>query len=200
MSISVVIPTVSGNEEILKRCIDSLKLNTNIPFEVIVEKNTFKGTTEPMNRGIRKAGLNDVVIISDDTVILEPMWLEKMIKKLNSNPKCLAVSSSTTLNKKHKIYDFEYHLGGFNPIYIKREAFNRIGLLDENLMCYGEEKDFCIRLTLAGFTILYEPLRNDHIMETTIAKFLNTEAMKNISEEYLNKKWRFLDESLSNRS
>ena len=40
---------------------------------------------------------------------------------------------------------------------IKREVFEKIGLLDENYFIYGEDVDFSFRATSSGYKIVYEP-------------------------------------------
>jgi hypothetical protein len=40
---------------------------------------------------------------------------------------------------------------------IRREALERVGLLDERFRMYGEDVDLCLRVRRAGFEIRYEP-------------------------------------------
>ena len=40
---------------------------------------------------------------------------------------------------------------------IRREVFDRVGLLDDGYFLYYEETDFCLRAARAGFTCWYEP-------------------------------------------
>ncbi len=40
---------------------------------------------------------------------------------------------------------------------IRREVFEKIGLLDENYFIYGEDVDFSFRATRSGYKIVYEP-------------------------------------------
>lgn len=40
---------------------------------------------------------------------------------------------------------------------IRREALERVGLLDESYRMYGEDLDLCVRVRRAGYSIRYEP-------------------------------------------
>lgn len=46
---------------------------------------------------------------------------------------------------------------GFACVLIRRDVFERIGLLDERYFMYFEDVDFCRRARAAGFTVLYYP-------------------------------------------
>jgi N-acetylglucosaminyl-diphospho-decaprenol L-rhamnosyltransferase len=45
----------------------------------------------------------------------------------------------------------------FASVLIKREVFDQIGLLDENMFNYFSDSDFCYRARYAGFKIIYQP-------------------------------------------
>ncbi len=49
----------------------------------------------------------------------------------------------------------DWVIGAF--IVIKREAFIKVGLLDENYFLYCEDMDWCTRIRKAGFEIVYYP-------------------------------------------
>jgi len=40
---------------------------------------------------------------------------------------------------------------------VRREALNRVGLLDERFFMYGEDKDWCKRFWDAGWNVVYYP-------------------------------------------
>ena len=40
---------------------------------------------------------------------------------------------------------------------IRREALEQVGLLDESFFFYGEDRDYCKRMRLAGWKIIYNP-------------------------------------------
>jgi len=46
---------------------------------------------------------------------------------------------------------------GFASVLIRREVFDRVGLLDEGYFMYFEDADFCRRVRQAGWKVLYWP-------------------------------------------
>lgn len=40
---------------------------------------------------------------------------------------------------------------------VKKEAVERVGLLDERFFMYGEDVDWCYRLKQAGYRLVYDP-------------------------------------------
>ncbi len=53
---------------------------------------------------------------------------------------------------------------------VRREVFEKIGLLDEDYFLYGEDVDFCLRALRAGFKLLYVPSAKVWHKIETIAK------------------------------
>ena len=45
----------------------------------------------------------------------------------------------------------------FASVLIRREVFEQIGLLDEKMVNYYSDSDFCYRARYAGFKVIYEP-------------------------------------------
>ncbi|WP_107839168.1 glycosyltransferase family 2 protein [Metasolibacillus meyeri] len=70
---------------------------------------------------------------------------------------------SPKFNSYHKsymnmqeIHDIDCLVGAF--MIVRREAFEQIGLLDEDFFMYGEDIDWCYRIKEAGWRIVYNPL------------------------------------------
>jgi GT2 family glycosyltransferase len=101
---SIIIPTFNGLP-LLKECVDSIRKNTSVPFEIIVVDNGSQdGTIEycyrerlklvsmPMNRGFPVAcnyGLhiatgNALMLLNNDTVVT-PNWLDNLLRCLYSS-------------------------------------------------------------------------------------------------------------------
>lgn len=57
--------------------------------------------------------------------------------------------------KFRKIYKVDWLGGGY--MMVKKEVFNKVGLLDENFFMYLEDIDFCYRSKQAGYDIYYFP-------------------------------------------
>jgi GT2 family glycosyltransferase len=64
-------------------------------------------------------------------------------------------SGSVKLNQ-YTVRTFEKWIT-FASVLIRREVFERIGLLDENMQFIGSDADFCYRARSNGFKIIYEP-------------------------------------------
>ena len=65
--------------------------------------------------------------------------------------------------KEYYFDDFDYEREFYVPqlqgsfLLIRREVFNKIGLLDKKFFIWFEEVDFCLRARRAGYKILYSP-------------------------------------------
>ncbi|WPK12465.1 glycosyltransferase family 2 protein [Lysinibacillus louembei] len=70
--------------------------------------------------------------------------------------------NSPKFNSYHKsymnmqeIHDIDCLVGAF--MIVRREAFEQVGLLDEEFFMYGEDIDWCYRIKEAGWRIVYNP-------------------------------------------
>jgi len=140
--ISIIIPTVPGNEATLRRCVLSIVENTEgDEYELIVVKNDFWGFAKAVNYALKKVGKNDVVLLNDDTVVTTG-WLEDF-KKAAEKYDLICVHGN--LRPEHM---------PFWGVYIKNEVVNKVGLLDERFeMGEWEDVDYCIRAIDAGFKL-----------------------------------------------
>lgn len=55
----------------------------------------------------------------------------------------------------HEVHDIDCLVGAF--MMVRREAFEQVGLLDEEFFMYGEDIDWCYRIKEAGWRIVYNP-------------------------------------------
>ncbi len=55
----------------------------------------------------------------------------------------------------HEVHDIDCLVGAF--MVVRREAFEQVGLLDEEFFMYGEDIDWCYRIKEAGWRIVYNP-------------------------------------------
>lgn len=145
--------------------------------------NRNSGFTEGNNIGIKKALSEDfehIMLLNNDTVIIDDsikkacllLQSSKVVDiiglvnyyysnrskvwqcGLNQNMQ-LGLILKAKLNKQNTISYCDYVPG--SSIIIKREVFNKIGLLDENFFAYFEEIDFCTRAKKEKFKIAYMP-------------------------------------------
>jgi len=106
-AVSIVIP-VFNQLEYTKNCLESIRMNTRIPYEVIVVNDgSTDGTAEYLmtqkdliiitnkknygypyscNQGIRKAVNKHVVLLNNDTIVTEN-WLVNLLEVMEQNPK-----------------------------------------------------------------------------------------------------------------
>ena len=178
MKISIVIGTC-GLEHGLGRCLESIFDNTNMDHnEVIVVANgadeeTKKflldskprvkslwyderlGYPKAYNAGIQASSGEIVILLNDDTVVLDRSWMADLLTPFKRDP-------SVGITGPMK---FSWDCGGtyrealaFWCVAVKREVFDSVGLLDEAFSPgMGEDADLCIKARAAGFRLVQVP-------------------------------------------
>lgn len=157
------------------------------PGVTILRNDPNIGYTRTINRGIREAGDDDVVLLNSDTVVT-PRWLEGLRSAAYSRPKVGTVTAMSdnagafsfpTFNEycprpahlTHEEYALlftqatrdctppEVPTGSGFCFYIRRAMMDDCGLFDEEGFPrgYGEENDFCMRAYKAGWVNLISP-------------------------------------------
>lgn len=203
-SVAIVILTWNGIA-VTQRCLDSLRNKTrNVSYRLIVVDNgSTDGTVEWLkaqpdvtlianneNRGFA-AGVNqgiaaappdhDILLLNNDTEIIEETWLAHLRDTANSHPDygivgCLLLfpngllQHAGTYMPQHNFWG--YQIGGGEPfigqypgirevegvtgacMYIRRDVINTIGGFDETYFSYYEDTDYCLRALQAGFKIV----------------------------------------------
>ena len=206
MAVSIVILTWNGMEY-TKQCLESIVQNTSSEeYEVIVVDNgSTDGTVEYLegldlknfvliknkenlgftrgnNIAIERIKENDVVLLNNDTIILQKNWLTKM-RQLAYQEKEIGIVGCRMINHHNQILHagsyirpddlWGQQIGGgqkdigqfcenrevesvtFACVYIKRIVLNVIGGLNERFFSYFEDTDYCLRARMAGFRIMY---------------------------------------------
>lgn len=179
MKYSIVIPTYNNCEKYLKPCIDSIIKHTDMEqVELIVSANGCTDNTDayllylqtavpnlkviwddyPLgypkatNAGIRAATSNKIVLLNNDTVLLDQpknQWLEILNRQFEQDEKC-GVSCIIKAHSKEAGHDFAI----FFCVMVDRKVFDTIGLLNEEYgVGAGEDTEFCIEAERAGFTV-----------------------------------------------
>jgi GT2 family glycosyltransferase len=156
------------------------------PYEVLVHDNSPPfanlGFAKANNLLLAKAKGKYLVLLNPDTEVT-PNWLDHLIKKARSDagigiiqPKLLRpnglIDSTGHAWKRWGVpydrgagevdegqYDNETELSSccFACALVKREVFDRVGLLDEKLFLFFEDVDFCLRAKRAGWRVVYSP-------------------------------------------
>lgn len=198
----VAIIILSYNQDVLlEKCLDSIRKKTDYSsyrvflvddaskinigdkikkkfpwIKVIINKNNL-GFSKANNVGI-KTGLRDyspdyVLLLNDDTEIVQRNWLKKMVEIGESDNKigilgCKIIYPDGSLQNiggyikgyeivkllkaKNNIIDVDHVMG--SCMLIKRQVIKKIGLLDEIYSPYLlEDTDYCLRAKKQGFSI-----------------------------------------------
>lgn len=166
------------------------------------EKN--KGASVARNSGII-ATSGDFIAFLDDDDEWFPQKLEKQIKKLLNSPQNMGAvytnwwnisengSKSIAIHKKREGYVYwkvlEISFVGFPVVLIKKECFEKCGLIDERLPNNCEDWEFLIRVSkYYHFSYINEPLMNRHITPGSLCSNINTNApaLKYILNKHFN--------------
>jgi len=202
--VSIIVPIYNAFEEV-KLCIDSVLKNTSANSELILiddkspdenigqllskylDKPNIKvikndvnlGYTKTINKGIKLAENNDIVLLNSDTIVYDN-WLQSLINVGYSNenigsvtavsnnagafsvpelgtnelPQFLTIETYALVNRQIKHINIpECPTGNGFCLFIKRDVLNEIGLFDEAKFPrgYGEENEFCMRLKEHGY-------------------------------------------------
>lgn len=157
------------------------------PGITILKNASNIGYTKTINRGIREAGDDDIVLLNSDTVVT-PRWLEGLRCAAYSAPKIGTVTAMSDnagafsfpkFNEYCPRHDYMPHddyallitqatqyckppevpTGSGFCFYIRRAMLKECGLFDEEGFPrgYGEENDFCMRGLQAGWKNLISP-------------------------------------------
>jgi hypothetical protein len=138
------------------------ELHTKIPYLVSVFNDDALGFAKATNEGIKEARADKVVLLNNDTVILDKSWLSRLD---------VGADISAVLTQKSPITNS--YFGVFFCVMIQKRVFDTIGLLDEQYGVGGcEDIDFCYLAELYGFKIVDVGFRGDfpiyHVAEGTV--------------------------------
>lgn len=182
---SIVIPTYNHCDDLLKPCIDSIFQVSNMaeveliivangcvdntkeyidallathPDVVVLWSDEKLGYTKATNLGIKASTCEYVVLMNNDTVLL-PQALNQWLLMLEAP---FTKSKSVGITGPAK---FDWDCAGRNLqamafwlVMIKREVFERVGMLDEIFSPgMGEDGDFCIKATMCGYSMVSVP-------------------------------------------
>ena len=166
---------------------DSLQRLKNFKYSnVQVIKNSKNlGFAKASNQGYEESRGEYILLLNNDTRV-EKDFLAKLIKRIEEDKKIGIIQPKIKLMDKPTHLDsvgsfltrtgFLQHLGllqkdsnKFNKeitifsakgacMLIRREVIERVGLFDNDYGSYMEETDFCWRVWLAGYKILYYPV------------------------------------------
>ena len=173
---SIIVPTYNHLEDCLKPCLSSIVQQTDLEdVEVIVVANGCKdktaeyvdslgypfklvwfdeglGFTKATNEGIKVAQGDYVVLLNNDTVLLDKgqpknTWLNMLVMPFLVD-QYVGISGPLMLYDTYAGADVMI----FFCVMIRHDMFDKVGLLDESYSPGGgEDIDFCVKLVKAGY-------------------------------------------------
>lgn len=154
------------------------------PWVKLVVNSVNRGYSGGNNDGINEAKGTFVFILNNDTEV-DKNFLEPLVDVMKDStvacvqPKLVYGDKRTMLNAVGSYFTstgFLYHYGYRKNIHIpqynrrltiysakgaamllRKSAIDKVGFFDEDFFIYFEETDFCHRLWLSGYKIVYEP-------------------------------------------
>jgi GT2 family glycosyltransferase len=162
-------------------------VESNYPTVKVVgfEKNL--GFAEAYNRATACVGADYFVLLNNDTEVLNPAWIDRLVDRAESDPSIGAVACKLVTMEDHRRLDsvggmgikywrgfvdigkYEIDRGQYDepPIapfsacgaamLIRRRTFEQVGGFDSKFYTYAEDVDLCWRLRSLGYEIAYEP-------------------------------------------
>lgn len=184
---SIIIPTSNKCTESLQPCINSLIKNTDLSnTEVIIVANGCTdntkefidniskdnpaikllwiddaiGYTKATNMGIRAAKGDYIILLNNDTEILDwgkNVWIDILKEPFLKYGDC-------GITGPYMNYDYNANRNFliFFCVMIKKSIFDKIGLLDECFSPgYGEDLDYCLKVEDSGYKVIQVPEGQD---------------------------------------
>lgn len=154
-------------------------IRAHYPAVEVIANPVNAGFAEGNNAGIRRAlgrGSRYLILLNQDTVVAPP-WLGELVRVAEANPEVgilnplLRNYEDTDLDRvfrelagRDEAFRRDLEVGALGPLYdlptangaamfVRREVFERVGLLDPLYFAYFEETDLCRRAALAGYRI-----------------------------------------------
>jgi len=191
--ISIVIPTYNHCDDLLKPCIESILKYTDLTdIEIVVVANGCTdgtqayleelrikyyseqlfpyiwfdegmGYTKSTNEGIRHATGEFIILLNNDTVLLEQaknQWIDLLTEPFKDPKVGITGPMRTWCPSAQRNFLI------FFCVCTKRNVISDIGILDEAFAPgYGEDTDFCCKLEDAGYKMVQVPPSNQYYAE-----------------------------------
>jgi len=145
-------------------------LKEEFPQVIVLENKANLGFIKGTNKGLKIATGKTILLLNDDTKVLDHA-LEKMHDYLYSDPKIgmvgpkLVFADGTPqrhaglLSALHKNVDKPKKANVISGacLMVKREVYEKIGMLDEKLFFYNDDLDWCKSCWKAGYSVMIYP-------------------------------------------
>jgi len=162
-------------------------VRTAFPSVRIILNEQNLGFAEGYNRAIRRINSEYIVLLNNDTTVLNPKWVQRLVDKASVDPKIAAVACKMVSLEDQSLLDSvggmgipfwrgfvdigrdepdrgQYDQEGFEPFafcggaaLIKRKIFMQLGGFDGKFFLYMEDADLSWRLRLLGYRVAFAP-------------------------------------------
>jgi len=144
---------------------------------ILIRNARNMGFVKAVNQGLSLAISPYIILLNNDTKVV-PNWVEKLKFPLETDSKIAACGPVTTatdcwqgrekLGEGYRVLPKSAMLAFF-CVMLKKEAVDKVGLLDENFgVGLADDDDYCHRLKQAGYTLaLAQSLLIPHYHRTT---------------------------------
>jgi len=153
----------------------------NFPQVKIIQNKDNLGFAEGNNIGITQA-VGKIIVLFNPDAVADKEWLSILVDVLQSSEKIAAVTGKMyylgeqygkdavfctwskinpysaapyNFHNDEKISKVDYLSGA--AMVVKRDIFEKIGLMDSDYFLYFEETDLCARMIRAGYDLMYVP-------------------------------------------
>jgi GT2 family glycosyltransferase len=133
----------------------------------VIRDNGEQGHIAGRNRMVREASTPYVLLLDDDAVVFSAAAIASGIDVLETDASVAAVAFAQAEQDGSPWPEAMQPGRGARPAcvsayigfahLVRRDTFVRLGGYRENLVFYGEEKDYCIRVLDAGMRVVYLP-------------------------------------------
>lgn len=187
-----IIVVDDGSSQHVTRAISKMFPQVNV-----LTNDANMGFAKTVNRGIRAATHDKILLLNNDITLPNSAWLKIMVESLNSDGLDMTAPAGGRMDgqwnyipgeAKKRGEKFSYLVGWC--LLIRREVFDKVGLIPEDFgKGFFEDVLFGYRAKRAGFKLdITEGTEVQHLYHTTFK-----DEGYNITEEYQNKRKKFLD-------
>ena len=161
-------------------------VQSNYPRVRLVRFAENLGFAKAYNPAIARVKAEYVILLNNDTVVLNPGWIALLVDQAERDPVIAVVGCKLVTLEDHRVLDsvggmgikywrgfvdigrYEVDRGQYDrPIIplsacgaamlVRRDTFMQVGGFDPRFYAYLEDVDLCWRLRLLGYGIIYEP-------------------------------------------